>query len=296
MLSNPKASKYIKEDIVKLPMKFQLSKYTSTQVFHAQIDHDGIEAYVLEAMQNSGYQQLNAWDNSSEHFIRITKKGKVLYSKRRCESRPATQASHNREKSYIFKEGMIIPPLVDMGVFSESGKIIKPMYDKYRQVNRFIELIDDEIKRTSQDEQDTFNIIDFGCGKSYLTFVIYYYFVYMRKINVNIVGLDLKSDVIERCNETAEKYGYTNLRFELGDINGYQPSQKIDMVISLHACDTATDHAIFNAIQWKAKYIFSVPCCQHELNKQMKTENYTILTRYGLVQERNGLRGVIQKN
>ena len=274
---------------------FQASKYTEKQVFHNNIMMEDLEKYLQETIADT-YLQMNAWDMEKEHILLISKKGKITYKTKKLpnalsanakdtngQNADMMYASHNRKKNYILEEGQVIPPLVDMGVFTKEGKVVKSMYDKFRQINRFIETIDDGVREYKKDE---IHIIDFGCGKSYLTFIMYYYFTEVRHMKVQMLGLDLKADVIKKCNETAQKYGYENLRFEMGDINGFKTPFDVDMVVTLHACDTATDFALYNAICWNAKMIFSVPCCQHELNKQIQTDGLSLLTRYGIVKER----------
>lgn len=261
---------------------YQVEKYTDKQVFHKNIEIEDLRDYLLDYMENS-YKQLAAWSENNTFDLKISKKGKVFLGKKNANNSNLINKDHNKKKNYILEEGMIIEPLIDLGVFTKEGKVVKSKYDKYKQINRFVEIIDDEIKKNDYKE---LTILDFGCGKSYLTFILYYYFVEIKKINVKMIGLDLKEDVIKKCNEVAKRYKYDNLHFELGDINGYKYNNKVDMVITLHACDTATDYALYNAVKWNAKMIFSVPCCQHELNHQMKPENLNILTRYGIVQER----------
>ena len=288
IISNPfsKSEEYKKIIIESKEKGYQIAKYTEKQVFHENISKDELLNCCVELAQNR-YKQINGISATEEHIILISKKGNCTYKVKKIATDTvklsAKQQGHNRQKNYILKEGMNIAPLVDMGVFTKDGKVVNSMYDKYKQINRFIEIIDDEVSDLNVEE---LNVIDFGCGKSYLTFVVYYYLTEVMKLKVNMIGLDLKEDVIKKCNQAAEKYNYTNLKFEVGDVNGFKAPFDVDMVITLHACDTATDFALYNAILWKAKMIFSVPCCQHELNKQIKPEELTILSRYGIIKER----------
>lgn len=263
---------------------YQIEKFTQKQVFHENISEKELNDKFVEFME-MGYRQADIWSEGINFNIKISKKGKVFIGKKRTDNSSVAQKTkqHNKKKEYILKEGMDIQPLIDLGVFTKDGKVVNSKYDKYKQINRFIELIDHEIRKQNFEE---LTILDFGCGKSYLTFVLYYYFTEIKKINVNMIGLDLKEDVIKNCNEIAKRYGYKNLKFEMGDINGYRFNNKVDMVITLHACDTATDYALYNAVKWNTKMIFSVPCCQHELNAQMKPQNLSILSNYGIIQER----------
>ena len=283
VISNPikKDVKYKKIVIENKLNHFMENAFTAKQSFTKNIPTQNIVDSVCEYVEE--YKQYNIFSQDFEYMIKFSKSGKMFLLKNKNKSKLQLTSNNNRVKNYIFKEGEIIQPLIDMGIYTQDGKIIKPMYDKYKQINRFIELIDDYIKDSNLKK---INIIDFGCGKSYLTFVVYYYFKFIKNIDITMVGLDLKADVIKKCNETATKYGYKNLSFELGDINGYKPKMNVDMVITLHACDTATDYALYNAINWNVKMIFSVPCCQHEVNKQISSTSLPIITRYGLVKER----------
>ena len=261
---------------------YQIEKYTDKQVFHENIQIEELDKKMNQLI-GENYKQATAWTTNFTFDLKISKKNKIFLGKKKSDNTKLENKSHNKEKNYILKEGMIIQPLIDLGVFTKEGKVVNSKYDKYKQINRFIEIIDDEIKKKEYKE---LTILDFGCGKSYLTFVLYYYLVNIKQINVKMIGLDLKPDVIKKCNETAKKYKFDNLKFELGDINGYKYSNNVDMVITLHACDTATDYALYNAIKWNTKMIFSVPCCQHEFNSQIKSNEFSIFTKYGIIKER----------
>ena len=191
---------------------------------------------------------------------------------------------HNRKKHYILEEGIPVPFLIDLGVQTAEGRIVHARYDKFRQINRFLEFVQDILPQMEKGRELT--ILDFGCGKSYLTFALYYYLKILNGYDIRVIGLDLKEDVIARCNALAEKYGYDKLTFLTGDIADYEGVSKVDMVVTLHACDTATDYALEKALEWDAKVILSVPCCQHELNKQMENEILKPVLKYGLIKER----------
>ena len=192
--------------------------------------------------------------------------------------------SHNRKKNYVLEEGVPVPFLVQLGVMTPAGAVVKARYDKFRQINRYLEFVEDIIPSLPKGRE--ISIIDFGCGKSYLTFALYYYLHEKQGYDVKITGLDLKADVIAECNRLAESFGYEKLEFLHGDIADYTGTDSVDMVVTLHACDTATDYALYKAISWGAKVIFCVPCCQHELNKQIKDDARRSVMKYGLIKER----------
>ncbi|MGV8154096.1 MAG: class I SAM-dependent methyltransferase [Alkaliphilus sp.] len=285
VFSNPqdKQEKYKKVTIYFKNEYYQIEIKTVEQVFHANIQIDELESNLIELMKK--YRQMNAWNDEYELLLTTTKKGKINYKKikNKLNKQECSDLEHNRKKNYILEEGVIIEPLIDMDVFTAEGKVVKSMYSKFKQINRFVEMIDDTIKNL---ETKRLNIIDFGCGKSYLTFILYYYLTKAKEIEVNMIGLDLKEEVVKNCNKAARKYGYEGLKFEVGDISGFEIQTQVDMVITLHACDVATDYALYSAIKWDAKMIFSVPCCQHELNSQIKADDLSIITRYGIAQER----------
>lgn len=261
---------------------YYIEKFKENKVFHDNIDYINLENNFLMNYEN--YRNITIFKLESTFEIKISKKGKIFIKEHKAINKNLIKNENNNQKKYIIKEGMDIDILIELGIFTNDYKIINKKYDKFKQINRFIEIIDDELKNV--DNNKRINIIDFGCGKSYLTFILYYYLVKIKKLNINMIGVDLKEDVINKCNELAKKYKYENLKFEIGNINGYKPKFNVDMVISLHACDIATDYALFNAIEWNSKYIFSVPCCQHELYNQIKSNDLKEILKYNIIKER----------
>ncbi len=282
-----KNEEFRKINMLKKQNVFQAEKYTEKQVFHDNLpDENSAKDYIISLFEQ-GWGQMNAWSGTHEYSLAVSKKGRILFSKKRLSEQSAKiPETHDRKKNYIIAEDKPFPALTDMGVFTKEGKVAKPMYDKFRQINRFVEIVNDAVREKNFNGKKPVRVIDFGCGKSYLTFVLYHYFTEIMGLETDMLGLDLKADVIEKCNAAAERYGYKNLRFEVGDISGASYKEKADMVVTLHACDTATDYALHNAVLRGAEMIFSVPCCQHELNGQMKSDRLSLLTRYGIVKER----------
>lgn len=265
---------------------FQESAFVGAQVFHQNFEKDQMVKRIICVMLKR-FGQLQLEGETVTASVLVSKKGTVTVKKKKKQSVSVNEIrdlSHNRTKRYILPEGTLVPFLVDLGVQTNEGKIVRSRYDKFRQINRFLEFIEDILPALQKDKKIT--ILDFGCGKSYLTFAMYYYLKEKQGYDIEIIGLDLKKDVIRKCNELAEKYGYSELTFLEGDVKDYQGKTEVDMVVTLHACDTATDIAIARAISWNAKVILSVPCCQHELNAQMKCDELKPVFRYGLLKER----------
>ena len=289
ILSNPidreSGSKVkIRPVLIKEELLFQETLYRGTKVFHANCTADEIKERVVFYLSGN-FRQAEVASVTEQTTVLVSKRGKITVKRKQVAGeKEKRELQHNRQKKYILEEGRPVDFLIGLGVQTEDGKIVKSRYDKFKQINRYLEFVEDVLQKLPNDK--TVRIIDFGCGKSYLTFAMYYYLHELKGYDVSVTGLDLKTDVIKHCNETAEKYGYDHLHFELGDINGYKTKMPVDMVVTLHACDMATDYALFNAVQWNAKYILSVPCCQHEVNGQIESELLAPMMEYGIIKER----------
>ena len=303
LMSNPTDSGKISRSRIRpLLMKgrlvFQAEEQAGKQAFHRNLDRDEAADYVTGLLDGS-FRQAEIASGLGKALILVSRKGKVTVKVKQNprparilsagnpasrEPERAVLLSHNRKKHYILEEGIPVPFLVDLGVMTKEGRVVNSRYDKYRQINRFLEFIEDILPNLDQDREST--IIDFGCGKSYLTFAMYYYLKELKGYPVRIIGLDLKEDVIEHCSRLGRQYGYEGLSFCHGDIASFEGVEKVDMVVTLHACDLATDYALEKAVNWGARVILSVPCCQHELNGQMENSLLRPVLQYGLIKER----------
>lgn len=287
-LSNPKDKNGITKVKVRPILKkeallFQCEEHKNNQAFHHNYEVDEAVEKLTDYMQL--FKQMQLETKQFKATVLVSKKGKItIQKKQQTGCVKEVNMSHNRTKKYILQEGMKVPFLQDLGVMTSEGKIVRTKFDKFRQINRFLEFVEDILPQLDKNKEIT--ILDFGCGKSYLTFAMYYYLHELKNYDVRIIGLDLKTDVIRHCNELSEKYGYDKLKFLEGNIADYTGVDEVDMVVTLHACDTATDFALDKAVGWNAKVILSVPCCQHELNGQMHSELLAPLFKYGLIKER----------
>ena len=288
IISNPRE----KGGIVKIKIRpvehkdnilYQCEEHRNNQVFHHNLNEEEAAGYIENAMQE--FKQMQMETRKFRYQVLVSKKGKMTIQRRLQTGRfKEIDLSHNRKKHYILEEGKAVPFLQDLGVMTKEGEIVRTKFDKFRQINRFLEFIEDILPKLDKTRENV--IIDFGCGKSYLTFAMYYYLHEMKGYPIRIIGLDLKKDVISHCGKLAEHYGYDNLKFYHGDIASYEGVDHVDMVVTLHACDTATDYALYKAVKWGASVILSVPCCQHELNKQIENETLAPVLKYGLLKER----------
>lgn len=300
ILSNPvKAEKGSKIKItpvlIKGSVRFQETLYRGTQVFHYNGTKEELTARLMAHIRDQ-FRQAEFTSDVHTATVLVSKKGKITIKKKKREGTEESgepketkgngQAvpAHNRVKKYILEEGQPIDFLVGLGVQTSDGQIVKAKYDKFRQINRYLEFIGDIVKKLPTDRP--VRIIDFGCGKAYLTFAMYYYLHVMKGYALSVTGLDLKEDVIDFCNALAEKFHYENLHFEKGDIGTYEGAESVDMVVTLHACDTATDYALYKAVKWGAQVIMAVPCCQHEVNRQLSCPELSPILKYGIVKER----------
>lgn len=289
VISNPKK----KSEISKIKLRpvmlngelyFQETSYIGTKVFHKNI---GVEETVTECEYRlkHEFKQGQIVTETENVTVLSNKEGRLTFRIKAQEHvRREGSMEHNKKKRYILEEGIPVPFLQDLGVMTQDGTIVRTKYDKFRQINRFLEFIEDILPELPRDREIT--LLDFGCGKSYLTFAVYYYLCILKKYDLRVIGLDLKEDVIDTCNRLRDKYGYCKLQFLKGDIASYDGVTQVDMVMTLHACDTATDYALEKAVNWGARVILSVPCCQHEVNAQMKNSMLRPVLKYGIIKER----------
>ena len=282
---NPDKASKVKLRPVRLKDKLYIQEtlYGGAKVLHSNLEVSEAVEHICNFMEQD-FKQALIQTQSAECTILISKKGKATVKIKQKDSKEKANLNHNRKKQYILEEGQKIPFLIDLGIMNLEGKVVKAKYDKFRQINKYLEFIRDILPKLPSGR--TIRIIDFGCGKSYLTFAMYYYLHDVEGLPIEVIGLDLKEDVISHCNDLAKRYGFDTLHFEMGDIAQFTGADSVDMVVTLHACDTATDYAIEKAVKWGASVILTVPCCQHEVNKQIENEFLKPVLKYGLLKER----------
>ncbi|MEK3882343.1 SAM-dependent methyltransferase [Paenibacillus sp. PL2-23] len=265
-------------------LRYQFESHFAKKVTHLNLEEAEAAERLLDLLASTYRQalvKLVDWDVQ----ILLNSKGKATMRKQ-----PATGKAreplleHNRPKNRILEEGKPAPFLVELGIMTPEGRVHAKKQDKYRQINRFLEMVSDVLDALPRDRE--LKIVDFGCGKSYLTFALYHFLAVEQGRDISVVGLDLKEDVIAFCSALAGKLGYDKLRFLVGDIGQYEGQQSADMVVTLHACDTATDAALAKAVGWGASVIMSVPCCQHEAFRQIENDVMAPLLTQGLLKER----------
>lgn len=280
-------------------LAYYAEMFTKTQVFHQHFTENQVLDFLKE---NAGITFKNCVKRTDESEITLltNKKGKVTELVKPLKNIPQVKkmeplSSFQKKKQYLLEEGKPVPFLVLLGVMNSEGKVISSKYDKFKQINRFLEFINDTVKTLTENnsytEENPIRIVDFGCGKSYLTFAVHYFLTEIKKLPCKIEGLDLKEDVILYCNQMTEKLKLKNLIFHTGNISDYSGKENPDIVITLHACDTATDFALQYAVEHETKAILSVPCCQHQINQQLKNNkiqnnNFEPLLKWGLLQEK----------
>ncbi|MCT4612940.1 MAG: SAM-dependent methyltransferase [Clostridia bacterium] len=267
--------------IIKEELLYQVEYIRDNKAYHENLDKDDIITRLNE--YKNDYKQFNIYSEDSDYQVLVSKKGDMNIKKGKA-SRDKRSLSHNKEKAYVISEGEKCDFLIELGVMDKEGKVYKKKYDKFRQINKYLEIVKTVVDKLEKGR--TINIIDFGCGKSYLTFGLYYYLVKILGYDVNIMGLDLKKDVINLCNDVTKKLKYEGLRFINGDINEFEGIDKVDMVVTLHACNNATDAAILKAIRWDAEVILTVPCCQHEFLGKIENEALAPMLKHGIVKEK----------
>ncbi len=260
----------------------QFEKFTDKQAFHENYSYDEAKEEIVNLITD-GYKNINLFTSDADYQIIVSKKGSIKVTERQPSKKQSTE-EHNKKKQYIIGENEPCDFLELLGVMNKQGMVYSKKYDKFKQINKFLEIVDDSLK--GRELKDDFMIVDFGCGKAYLTFALYYYFYHLRNVRVKIIGLDLKEEVINYCNEVSKKLGYDNLKFICGDIQNFDYEKNIDMIVTLHACDTATDASLVKAIRWNADIILSVPCCQHEFYDKIKNTELEPMLKHGLIKER----------